>query len=125
MVSLRQSRRGKCFLSEVVPHAAFLASLSACLLPSIPVCPAVQRSFSEYFAELLFTFISLANLRMLSVICYPGLMRSDLRVSMGVLSSVPSAKVVLPVFSVLMRCIPSSRPICSASPMVCSVALPR
>jgi hypothetical protein len=64
-------------------------------------------------------------LRILSAICCPSLTRSDLRVSMAVLLSVPNTKVVLPVFSVLIRCVPSKSPICSASPIVCSVALPR
>src|SRR5216684_3932716 len=49
VVSLCLRRGGRSFLSEVVPCAAALASLSASSLPAIPQCPAVQRNISEYF----------------------------------------------------------------------------
>ena len=40
---------GKSCLSELVPSAAFLASLSASSFPSIPSCPAVHLRFMVYF----------------------------------------------------------------------------
>src|SRR6266699_6839858 len=52
VVSLHLSRCGRSFLSNVIPCTAFLAFLSAVLLPCIPVCPAVHCSIIEYLAKL-------------------------------------------------------------------------
>src|SRR6266567_1414951 len=115
VVSLRLSRCGRSFLSDVIPRTAFLASLSAMLLPCIPVCLAVHCSIIEYLAELCCHCICEAILMALVVIFCPGCVRSDVRVLITSLSSVPSANNVLPTFLVLMRCSPISRPINFAS----------
>ncbi len=103
VVSLRFSRCGRSFLSDVVPRAAFLASLSALLLPCIPVCPAVHRSVIEYLDELRCRCVCEAILMASVAIFCPGCVRSDVRDLIASLSSVPSANDVLPAFSVLMR----------------------
>jgi len=125
MVSFRHRTGGRGLLSVVVPAVAALASLSALSLPAIPECPAVQHGIGEYFATPLFFHMLTAVFRKSSTSRCPGCFRSIDRVLIAAWLSVPSAKEVLPFFSVLIRYIPRRRPTSSASCMVCSVSLSR
>ena len=83
MVSLRRRRGGRRLLSVVVLAMAAFASLSALLLPAIPTCPAVHLSVSKYFVVPLFFCTLAAVLKNLSAICWLGVTRSDVSVTVN------------------------------------------